>query len=434
MSGPAESTTAPLTTDERAELERLRSEVDALRARKPRGPVPWRGIGAGLLGVLGCLLVLVSLVTVWVHNQVANTDRFVATMSPLIREQSVRTAITDRLTDTVFTHVDVEALATRAVDALAQQGVPDQAVAPLRALTGPLESSVRGFVHDRIGDVVASPGAAELWDRVIRAGHARMHAVLSGEASNVVVSGGEVRLDLAPLVTEVKRQLVASGFTVAGRIPDVHPTIAVTEASTLERAQTTYTLLDRLATWLPWITVLVLAAAVYLARDRRRALVQTGIGIAVAMLVLAGALLVIRGVLVGSVPERSVAAAGDSYDTVVRFLRGGLRTLFAVGVVFALGAFLTGPSPIAVKLRQGLSGLIGWLRRGGARAGLRTGRVGPWVHTYRAALRGAAVGIAVLVFVLLNRPSGLTVLVIALVLVFCLGVIQFLDQPAAKQG
>jgi uncharacterized membrane protein YccC len=47
-------------------------------------------------------------------------------------------------------------------------------------------------------------------------------------------------------------------------------------------------------------------------------------------------------------------------------------------------------------------------------------------------LRCALVGVAVLVFLFLNRPSGWDVLVIALVLLFCLGVLQFLDHPAAK--
>ena len=56
--------------------------------------------------------------TVWVHNQVADTDRFVATMSPLIREPAVQAAVVDRVTDTVFGYVDVQALATDAVKVL----------------------------------------------------------------------------------------------------------------------------------------------------------------------------------------------------------------------------------------------------------------------------------------------------------------------------
>ncbi|MGH3878296.1 MAG: hypothetical protein ACRDSK_14795, partial [Actinophytocola sp.] len=64
-------------------------------------------------------------------------------------------------------------------------------------------------------------------------------------------------------------------------------------------------------------------------------------------------------------------------------------------------------------------------------AGPRSGRLGGWVRIYRGVLRGTAVGLAVLVFVFLDRPSGLAVLLIASLLVVVLVVIQFLDHPAA---
>ncbi|MFF5992089.1 hypothetical protein [Prauserella flavalba] len=417
-----------LTPDERAELDRLRIEVAARRERPPRRIV-WRSIAAGVILTLGCLLMPIALLTVWVHNQVADTDRFVATTSPLIREPSVRAAVTDRVTTTVFDYVDVPALTSETLQALRAQGVRPAVVDRLEGLAGPLESSLRGFVHDQVAGIVASPQVAELWERSLRSASEQMNAVLSGQSQAVVVADGQVRLDLAPFINETKQQLVQSGFTVANRIPDVHPTIAITDATTLERTQGAYSLLDKAATWLPWIALALLALGVYVARRHRRALLGAGLGVALAMLTVAAALLVVRGALVNAVPPRATVAAGDSYDLIVRFLRDGLRLLFVVSLVVALGAFLTGPSATAVGIRRGASKAIGWLRGGGARAGLRTGPVGPWVHAHLTALRFGLIGVAVLVFVFLNRPSGLTVLVIALILVFALGVLQFLDQP-----
>lgn len=419
----------PLTVDERAELDRLRAEVGTLRAGRPRQRLAWRSLGAGLLLVLGCILTPVSLATVWVHNQVTDVDRFVATMGPLIREPSVQAAITDRVTDTVVGYVDVKALAEGGVDALAAQGLEPRLVEPLKGLSGPLATSVEGFIHDKVGELVASPRMAKLWDRVIRAGHVQMNAVLSGDGTTIVVSGGKVKLDLGPVIAEVKQHLVSSGFTVASRVPDVHPTVTITDASNLLKARSTYTALDRLATWLPWLTVLMLAGGVYLARQHRRALAKTGLGIAVSMLVLAAGLLVVRVIIVNAVPNRSALVAADAYDILVQFLRAGLRTALAVGVVIALGAFLAGPSTTAVGIRNGLSKGIAKLRAGGARAGLRTGPVGRWVHMYGKVLRAGAVTLAVLVFVFMDRPTGLTVLLIAVLLALCLGVIQLLDQP-----
>ena len=53
-------------------------------------------------------------------------------------------------------------------------------------------------------------------------------------------------------------------------------TIDLFPASTLVRAQTAYRALDAVATWLPWITLLLLAPGVYLARHRRRAVLGSG--------------------------------------------------------------------------------------------------------------------------------------------------------------
>jgi hypothetical protein len=96
------------------------------------------------------------------------------------------------------------------------------------------------------------------------------------------------------------------------------------------------------ATWLPWLTLLVLAAGVYLARHRRRALLGLGLGVVAGMLVLAGALMVARALLVGGVPEQGAAAAAAMYDILVPFLRTALRTLAVLGLIIALGAYLTG--------------------------------------------------------------------------------------------
>jgi hypothetical protein len=372
MSEPTGDTTAALTADERTELERLRGEVAALRttaASRPR--FAWKPPVAAVLIVLGCVLAPIALATVWTHRQVADTDRFAATVAPLIRDPSVRAALTDRVTDTVFTYVDVQGLADEAVDALAAQGLPPRIADRLHDLTGPLESSVREFVHSRVGELFASEGFARAWDRTIRVAHDQAGAVLSGSTSALAIRGDTVTLDLAPFIEVAKQQLVEAGLTAANRMPDVHPTIAIADAEGLVKAQAAYTMLDRLATWLPWLSIGLLALGVYLASDHRRALVAAGLGFAAGMLVLGIGLLIARSVLIDAVPGRSTAPAAASFDIIVRFLRDGLRALLVLGLVVALGAFLAGPSVTATRIRGGTVRFLAWLR---GRTGLRSVR------------------------------------------------------------
>src|SRR4051795_13539330 len=137
---------ATLAPDERAELLRLRQEVQQLHTAAPRARqrFRWRSLLAVVLIVLGCVLAPVAGVSVWVHNQVSNTDRFVRTMSPLIDDPDVQARLTDRLTSTVFQYVDVQSLEDDAVKALAAQGLPPDLVDRINTLTPTLTSAVTG--------------------------------------------------------------------------------------------------------------------------------------------------------------------------------------------------------------------------------------------------------------------------------------------------
>jgi hypothetical protein len=125
-----------LTERERAELERLRVEVAALRSQaQPGGAQPgrpaagagtrrrWRTIVASLLIVVACVLAPLSVVAVWTRNQVTDTNRYVATVSPLASDPAIQAAIADQITAQVFRYIDVQGLTTEAVDALVARGL-----------------------------------------------------------------------------------------------------------------------------------------------------------------------------------------------------------------------------------------------------------------------------------------------------------------------
>jgi hypothetical protein len=119
-------------------------------------------------------------------------------------------------------------------------------------------------------------------------------------------------------------------------------------------------------------------------------------------------------------------AAGALYDTLVRFIRDGLRVLFLVGLVVAAGAFLVGPSAAAVRTRRAVGSGIAWVRTRGEQAGLRTGPVGIWVGAHKTLLRAAAVGVAVLIFVFWGQPSLAVVIWLVVLLLVVLGLIELL--------
>jgi hypothetical protein len=228
--------------------------------------------------------------------------------------------------------------------------------------------------------------------------------------------------------------LIAHGFSLASNIPPVSPTIALFQATDLGKAQALYRLIVTLHIVLPILALLLLAAGVYTARGRRRALIGAGLGLAASMLVLAIGLLIARSIYLSSVPSSALPAdaAAAAFDALVHFLKLSLRTVLAAGLVVAAAAFFTGPSRTAVATRSGIASGLDWIRRFGERKGVSTGPVGQWTYQHRKGLRIGAVALFAVIFVFWGEPTAGLVIVLVILLLVVLGLIELIGRPAAE--
>ena len=135
-----------------------------------------------------------------------------------------------------------------------------------------------------------------------------------------------------------------------------------------------------------------------------------------------------------SVPDSILPAdaAAAAFDTLARFIKQGLRVLLVAGLLVAAGAYFTGPSATAIHTRGAVASGLGRLRATGEHAGLRTGPTGRWTYQHRAGLRVTAVALVGLIFVFRGQPTGLTVLVLAIVLLVLLGLIELIGKRPAQ--
>lgn len=67
----------------------------------------WRRIASWVLVVLACLLAVVSVMVVFVRNQLLNTDAYVSTMAPLATNPAIQTQIATRVSDGLVTRTDL---------------------------------------------------------------------------------------------------------------------------------------------------------------------------------------------------------------------------------------------------------------------------------------------------------------------------------------
>ena len=427
--GPAAANSGPSQEDEQ----------DKLRGQRP-GPVRrrrfgWRTPVATILIVIGCLLAPVSVLAVWAANEVSSTDRYVATMEPLVHNPAIQNALTDKITTEITTRLNVTGYADQAAADLSSRGLP-KASTLLKSVAPSIASGVAGFIHGEVHKIVTGPRFASLWVKVNTIVHQELVKALSGQgSSSVSVNNGQVVVGLGPFIDLIKRDLVKRGFTLVSKIPAVNPTLTLFSAKYLVKAQTGYRLINNLKIVLPILTLLLLALGVFAARGRRRALIGAGLGLAASMLVPAAGLFIFRGIYLNSVPSSKLPAdaAAALFDTLVGFIKEGLRTILVVGLVVAAGAFFTGPSVTAVRTRRAFANGLGRIRQGGEHAGVRTGPVGTWTYAHRKTLRISAVALAALIFVFWGQPSAAVVIVIAVLLLVVLGLIELIgSRPPAQ--
>ena len=430
--------------DEKAEIERLRAEVRELRehggaqpgegqggeaggkSRHTRGR--WRAPVAAVVITIGCILAPISVTAVWAANQVSNTDRYVANMAPLISEPAIQSALSARITTEIENRLNVGALVSSTSAELTSDHLP-RLSALLQNFSGPITSGVNNLVSTTVTRAVASPAMAQVWVTANRTAHAGIVRVLSGQGNgSLSVVNDNVVLNLAPLIAQVKQDLVARGLTIAEKIPTVNATFPLFAAPNLAKAQQGYRLLTTLKWVLPLLSIALLVAGIFIAKSRRRGLIGASLGLAGSMLVLAIALAIARAIYLNSVPQSVLPsdAAAALYDTLVRFIKDGLRVLLLIGLVIAVGAFLAGPSSAAVATRRGVRSGIGWVRDRGERAGLHPGPVSAWTSAHKRLLQIAALGVVALIFVFWGQPSLALVIWLVVLLLVALGVIELL--------
>lgn len=435
--------------DETKEVERLRARVAELEAqmtkteeaappspeKRGRGSV-WWAVSSAVLITLACVLAPLSVASVWASSELSDTEQYVETVAPLADDPAVQDALAAEITTTIFENLDVEDLTSEALATIAAQpDVPPRVAAALPALATPIANGVQSFTRDQVDSLLASPQFAQLWAQVNRVAHEQVVKLLEGNQGGAVsAQDGTITLNLAPIIEEVKTRLVAQGFDLANNIPAVDKSFVLAESDAITDAQGFYSLLNTLGVWLPIVALALFAVGVALARDRRRALLKGGLGLAAAMVVLGVALTLVRMWYVETTPAGilTAEAAGSVFDTLVRFLRTGLRAVAVLGLVVALAAFLTGPSTAAVKTRATLERGIGSAREGAESAGWDTGRVGTWTFAHRRALRISAVIAGGLVLMFWSRPTGWVVVSTALLVVLALAVIEFLATPPVQ--
>ncbi|WP_260636829.1 hypothetical protein [Streptomyces angustmyceticus] len=298
-----------------------------------------RAVAGGVLLVVGVVLLPLGLAATWARAELSRTDSYVASVAPLAGNAAVQDAVVHDVTDGVMAHIRLDGL----LDAVPRAERP--------ALRRHLTRGLRGFVDKQVRQVVTGRGFPAMWNGVHRAAHRTLDGSLAASGRSPVT------LDLTPVVDRVRRQLSHNGMglDLVHRVPRAGVEIVLLKAPDVPRARAVYRVVRTGALLLPPAAVLCLAGGLLLARHRRRALICTGLGCAVAAALLAAALALVRGRALDALPAVvSRPAAGAYADALTGPLLGGVWLLAGAGVLTA-GLAAAGPPAARALLARRLA-------------------------------------------------------------------------------
>jgi hypothetical protein len=400
LNGPDDSGTPAVDQ----ELERLKAENDELRASVQRR-IRWRQVLTVVLVVLTSVSVVATSVAIWAHQVVFDTDRFMATVEPVLDDPDFYVLIGDRASDSVLEVLNAEARLAESLasldvylsDALADALDIDERARQLLQrfdrpslsdLAPPIAAAVEARIDGGIHSFFSSEAFVSGFPELVRRSHEVAVALARDELSelpNVYVAEGEVRLNLIPFMGEALRRIadqvrsilpdfdlpeVLSDRLDEGReqletalqanLPEDFGQVTVMSESALSEVQGIAVQLDRYVWVAAFLALGLLIAALAVSPNRRRTAIHLGVGIFVAVAIGAVAVRRLQSAIVAEIADPGGAALASE---MVSGVLSGLRSAY-----------------LLIAVAAGLGALIAYLAGGPAWFGRLTARVGEWTE------------------------------------------------------
>lgn len=328
-----------------------------------------RGAVAVLLAILAVVASVLALMSVWTFRTLNSTDLFVNRVGVIIENPAVAQEIGDKAATQLVSAIDVE-------EKLAEVLPPKAA----KAIATPVASGMERYLSEATTSLIGTERFQQAWEKSLAVSHTLAIDLLSGKSTDSVsTSNGEIVVNLVPLMNALLAeaaqpvgdllnrtitppdltaqnidQAVAELNKALGTdLPPDFGTITVAQSQNLATMQSAYRAIKTIV-WLAPIAALVLIGlAVAAARRRLRALLWIVVGTALTLFLVGLLTAPIKTALLNALPDQSLSnAVGQAYTTVLSSLMTGITVAVVIGIIAALGLFLSGDSKAATASRD----------------------------------------------------------------------------------
>lgn len=307
-------------------------------------PSRGRAFGAFVIFLVAALLIPVGVIGSWASRTVADTDRYVETVTALIDSPEVRAEVSAQLTNILF-----DALPT---GELAKSVLPNNG----DALSGIVTQAAKAALQNAVASALASPQARTAWAALNRQIQSNLIAALKGDSNSVFqIKGDAIVLDTGVLIERVRTLLVEQGLTVFANISvpkAADRELVLVRDEQVKVVSTTYRIVQPLANGLIWLALFLLALGIWVINRRR-----VGVLISGWIFVLTGAFILGTFGLAKELALSGLSVAENSWqaitaETVLRYLPGLGRTCVAIGIVAIAAGVIAGSSALGQWIRK----------------------------------------------------------------------------------
>jgi hypothetical protein len=257
-----------------------------------------RPLAARVLVVLACVVLVLALVAGYVRLTVINSDQFANRATAALRDDSVKSLIAEKITDEVVLKNEADLIAAR-----------------------PIIESVAS-------EIVGGRAFTSLFRASVRDVHA---AVFNRDEDTVTLTVEDVGTVLAAALVKLRPSL-AKQLESSSPVSLVKRDVGSASASLARLGQT----IRVLALILLVLSLLLAGGAIVVSLDRRRTVVDLGIGIAAVGVLLVVAYSILRSVAIDQVEgAENRSAAGAVWDAFMADFRMGAWIVAGSGAVIA---------------------------------------------------------------------------------------------------
>lgn len=304
-----------------------------------------RRIGIWSLLIAGGVAAVLTIFAVWAARQLLDEDRWHDTTTALVADPAVQTALATYLVDQIYENADPAATL--------QDALPPA----LQGLAAPAAGALRDPLVRAVQRILASAAIQGLWDTAATLTHQQFVNLVEERGTALrTPQGGGVVLDLKALLVQVAQRL---GLPLTGdRLPEDAAVITILTPDQLDAMQKVVNLLRILAWGFLALTIVLLAAAVWLAKGRRLAtLVNAALVVIIAAILVLLLRRIVGNQVIGDIANTTTGqdAATAVWQIGTSVLAQVARTLLLLAVVLLIAGWLSGPAAWACRFR-------GWAR------------------------------------------------------------------------